>query len=75
MGQDNEIQYLVVAKHPIFMSNIVKNYQKVLEALNTLKLPINQHVKAVRKVKITDIEVVALSLTAETCLLIVKIHF
>lgn len=65
MGQDTEIQYLVVAKHPIFMSNIVKNYQKILEVINTLELPINQHVTAGRKVKMSDIEVVALSLTSE----------
>ena len=65
MGQDTEIQYLVVVKHPIFMSNIVKNYEKVLDVLNTLELPINQQVKAGRKPKMSDVEVVALSLTAE----------
>ena len=65
MGQDTEIQYLVVVKHPIHMSNIVKNYQKVLEVINTLETPINQFVTAGRKVKMSDIEVVALSLTAE----------
>lgn len=65
MGQDTNIQYLVVAKHPISMSIIVKNYQKVLEVINTLKLPINQYIKAGRKVKMSDIEIVALSLTAE----------
>ena len=47
------------------MSNIVKNYEKVLEVINTLELPINQQVKAGRKAKMSDIEVVALSLTAE----------
>ena len=65
MGQDTEIQYLVVVKHPIFMSNIVKNYQKVLEVISSLEIPINQYVTAGRKVKMSDIEVVALSLTSE----------
>ncbi len=46
------------------MSNMVKNYQKVLEVINTLEMLINQLVKAGKKVKMSDIEVVALSLTA-----------
>lgn len=65
MGQDTEIQYLVVAKHPIFMSNIVNNYNKILEVINFLDVPQNQSITAGRKKKITDNEVVALSLTAE----------
>lgn len=65
MGQDTEIQYLVVVKHPIYMSNIVKNYNKILEVINLLEMPQNQVIRAGRKNKMSDIEVVALSLTAE----------
>ena len=65
MVQETEIQYFVVVKHPIFISNIVNNYEKVLEVLNTLELLINQQVIAGRKQKMSDIEVVALSFTAE----------
>ena len=65
MGQDAEIQYLVVVKHPIYMSNIVKNYNKILEVINLLEMPQNQVIRAGRKNKMSDIEVVALSLTAE----------
>ena len=65
MGQDTEIQYLVVVKHPIYMSNIVKNYNKILEVINLLEMPQNQAIRAGRKNKMSDIEVVALSLTAE----------
>ena len=65
MVQETEIQYFVVVKHPIFISNIVNNYEKVLEVLNTLELLINQQVIAGRKQKMSDTEVVALSFTAE----------
>ena len=65
MVQETEIQYFVVVKHPISISNIVKNYEKVLEVLNTLELLINQQVIAGRKQKMSDNEVVALSFTAE----------
>ena len=65
MVQETEIQYFVVVKHPIFISNIVNNYEKVLEVLNTLELLINQQVIAGRKQKMSDNEVVALSFTAE----------
>ena len=65
MVQETEIQYFVVVKHPISISNIVKNYENVLEVLNTVELLINQQVIAGRKQKMSDIEVVALSFTAE----------
>ena len=47
------------------MSNIVKNYNKILEVINLLEMPQNQAIRAGRKNKMSDIEVVALSLTAE----------
>ena len=47
------------------MSNIVKNYNKILEVINLLEMPQNQVIRAGRKKKMSDIEVVALSLTAE----------
>ncbi len=36
VGQDTEFQYLEVAKQPTFMTNIVKNYFRVLEVLSSL---------------------------------------
>ncbi len=47
------------------MSNITKNYFRVLEVLSSLKVDFNDTFRVGRKAKMTDIEVVALSLTAE----------
>lgn len=49
----------------IFISNIVKNYLRVLEVISSLNIDFVPNIRARRKVKITDYEVVALSLTAE----------
>lgn len=65
IGQDTEFQYLDVAKQPISMSNIINNYLKVLEVINSLNIDPSSHNRVGRKAKMTDIEVVALSLTAE----------
>lgn len=50
---------------PIFMSNIVKNYLRVREVISSLNIDSESSFRAGRKFKMTDIEVVALSLTAE----------
>jgi hypothetical protein len=50
---------------PIFMINIVKNYLKILDVINSLKIEPIVNCRAGRKFKMTDKEVVALSLTAE----------
>ncbi len=47
------------------MTNIVKNYLSVLEVISSLNIESKLTVSAGRKPKMTDIEVVALSLTAE----------
>lgn len=47
------------------MSNIVKNYLRVLEIVSSLNFDFNWKSKVGRKSKMSDIEVVALSLTAE----------
>ncbi len=47
------------------MTNIIKNYLRVLEVINSLNLDLEHQSGAGRKPKMTDIEVVALSLTAE----------
>lgn len=47
------------------MSNIVKNYRKVLEVIEPLYQGFEQVVKVGTKPKMSDIEVVALALTAE----------
>src|SRR5690606_2913477 len=47
------------------MSNIRKNYLKILEVINSLNVDSNSIGRVGRKPKMTDIEVVALSLTAE----------
>jgi hypothetical protein len=46
------------------MINIVKNYSKILEVLNSLKIEQCKN-KLGRKAKMSDLEVIALSLTAE----------
>lgn len=50
---------------PISMSNIRNNYLKILDVINSLQLDFNACIVAGRKPKMTDIEVIALSLTAE----------
>ncbi len=47
------------------MSNIRNNYLKILDVINSLQLDFNACIVAGRKPKMTDIEVIALSLTAE----------
>ena len=65
IGQDTAKQYLEVAKQPISMSNIVKNYFKVLEVISSLNCELIYKSGVGRKQKMSDLEVVALSLTAE----------
>jgi hypothetical protein len=50
---------------PIFMSNIVKKYLRVLEVISSLNCESNYKSGVGRKEKMSDLEVVALSLTAE----------
>ena len=64
MKKDIEIQCIVFAKHSISSLKTVKNCCKVLEHSNTLQKLINQDTTVGRKVKLFDIEKVALSLTA-----------
>ena len=47
------------------MSNIVKNYLRVLEVISSLNCELEFKSNVGRKQKMTDLEVVALSLTAE----------
>ena len=47
------------------MSNIVKNYLRVLEVISSLNCELEFKSDVGRKYKMTDLEVVALSLTAE----------
>ena len=47
------------------MSNIVKNYFRVLEVISSLNCDLECKYRAGRKDKMSDLEVVALSLTAE----------
>jgi hypothetical protein len=48
-----------------FMTNIVKNYFRVLEVLSSLNFELEFKLRIGRKPKMTDLEVVALSFTAE----------
>ena len=50
---------------PISMSNIVKNYFRVLEVISSLNFELEYKSDVGRKKKMSDLEVVALSLTAE----------
>src|SRR5690606_26656380 len=50
---------------PISMSNIVKKYFRVLEVISSLNCKLDYKSKVGRKQKMSDLEVVALSLTAE----------
>lgn len=65
IAQDAEIQYLEVAKQTISMSNIAKNYFRVLEVISSLNCETGFKSDVGRKEKMSDLEVVALSLTAE----------
>ena len=50
---------------PISMSNIVKNYFRVLEVISSLNCKLEYKSDVGRKQKMSDLEVVALGLTAE----------
>ena len=50
---------------PISMSNIVKNYFRVLEVISSFNIVLNTEIRAGRRVKMSDLEIVALSLTSE----------
>jgi hypothetical protein len=50
---------------PISMSNIVKKYFRVIEVISSLNCKLENKSDVGRKQKMSDIEVVALSLTAE----------
>jgi hypothetical protein len=47
------------------MSNIVKNYLRVLEVISSLNCELEYKFGVGRKTKMSDLEIVALSLTAE----------
>ncbi|MHB1108459.1 MAG: IS982 family transposase [Lutibacter sp.] len=47
------------------MSNIVKNYFKILEVISSLNIVLNTENRVGRRLKMSDLEVVALSLTSE----------
>ena len=48
------------------MSNIVKNYLRVLEVISSLNCDLEFKTDMGRKQKMTDLEVIALSLTSES---------
>ena len=48
------------------MSNIVKNYLRVLEVISSLNCDLEFKSDVGRKQKMTDLEVIALSLTSES---------
>ena len=50
---------------PISMTNIVKNYFRVLEVISSLNCELEYKSDVGRKQKMSDLEVIALSLTAE----------
>jgi hypothetical protein len=60
-----KISVLKSPNKPIFISNIVKNYLRVLEVISSLDCELEVKSDVGRKYKMTDLEVVALSLTAE----------
>ncbi len=47
------------------MSNIVKNYFRVLEVITSFNIVLNTEIRAGRRLKMSDLEIVALSLTSE----------
>ena len=53
------------SKKKISMSNIIKNYLRVLEVISSLNCELEFKLDVDRKQKIYDLEIVALSLTAE----------
>jgi hypothetical protein len=63
--QDTEIEYLEVEKQSISTSDIIKNYLRVLEVISSLNFEIEFKSNAGRRTRMSDLEVVALSLTAE----------
>src|SRR5690554_1934982 len=56
---------LMSQNKPISMSNIANNYLKVLDVINSLNINSYSRSQVGRKPRMADIEVVALSLTAE----------
>ena len=56
---------LKLQNKPISMTNIVKNYRRVLEVISSLNCELEYKNNAGRKQKMSDLEVVALSLTSE----------
>ena len=53
------------SKKTISMLNIIKNYLRVLEVISSLNCELEFKLDVDRKQKIYDLEIVALSLTAE----------
>ncbi|MFT5215292.1 MAG: hypothetical protein ACI83H_000400, partial [Glaciecola sp.] len=47
------------------MSNIVKDYFKILEVISSLNIVLNTENRAGRRLKMSDLEIVVLSLTSE----------
>jgi len=47
------------------MTNIVKNYFKILEVISSLNIALNTEIRAGRRLKMSDLEIVALSLTSK----------
>jgi len=47
------------------MTNIVKNYFKILEVISSLNIALNTEIRAGRRLKMSDLEVIALSLTSK----------
>ena len=54
VGQDTDFQYLEVAKQPTFMTNIVKNYLRVLEVISSLNFELDFKSGIGRKQKMSD---------------------
>ncbi len=57
------------------MSNIVKNYFKILKVISSLNIVLNTENRAGRRLKIPDLEIVALSLTSEYMSIDSEIHY
>ncbi len=49
----------------IFLSIIVKNYFRILEVITSFNIVLNTGIRAGRRFKISDLEIVAFSLTSE----------
>mgnify|MGYP007020014426 CR=1 FL=1 len=54
VGQDTENQYLEVDKQPTFMTNIVRNYFRVLEVISSLNFELDFKSGIGRKPKMSD---------------------